>query len=227
MRMTLILMLCLLAACGRPLTEGETAFADALAGPAVDTASVRFHNGHFAGSFTYTRPVRPRLTCQERIFPPSDGETVTVSPGAMVLLNTVLFRRDLYRDDLMPGFPGLIDLADAMLVAHELAHVWQWQNRAETGYHPLKAAREHRDSPDPYLFEPDTEGDFLTYGYEQQGAIVEEYVCCRLLDPQAPRTARLRDMISRHMPVDRLEQALDRPLVRLPWSGAEPRGICR
>jgi hypothetical protein len=227
-RLTLALFLLLLAGCGRPLTPNETDFARALHGTTIAPDRVRFRNGHFAGAVTYRRPVRPRRTCQERIWPPSRGETVTVSPGATTIFNRVLYRRDLYRRDFLAGWPARIDLADAMLFAHEMTHVWQWQNRARTGYHPLKALNEHATSRDPYLFDPEGRAvRFSDFGYEQQGAIVEEFVCCLLLDPEAPRTDRLRDLISAEMPLGPLERRVAGAEVRLPWSGAEPDGICR
>ena len=74
---------------------------------------------------------------------------------------------------------------------------------------------------------PNNTRGFLDYGYEQQGSIVEEYVCCRLLDPEAPRTSRLRDMIGRHMPIQSLDDALDAPEIRVPWRGVQTEGICR
>ena len=228
MRSALVLGLCLLlAACGRPLTPAEMSFVTAMQGDETDLSRVRLVNGHFAGSVTFQRPVRPRLTCQERLWPPSRGETVTVSPGATVLFNRIFFRKDLYRADFLAEHPQVIDLTDAMLLAHEMVHVWQWQNRARTGYTPWKAAREHGASPDPYLFAPDTAGRFLDYGYEQQGAIMEEYLCCRLLDPEAPRTARMHAMISAEMPLEGLDAFLDAGGVRIPWAGAETEGICR
>ncbi|WP_317133902.1 hypothetical protein [Tropicibacter oceani] len=206
----------------------ETAYLKALQGDQIDTQKIRVVDGHFAGSYVYTIPVRPRTTCQERIWPPLEKErTVEVSPAASVIYNTMLFREDLYRDDLMEGWPTKIDLAQAMLLAHESVHVWQWQNRDRTGYTPLKALSEHTASADPYLFDPDKTADFLSYGYEQQGSIVEEYVCCRLLDPAAPRTARLRAMIAQHMPVDGLDRVLGQGTVRLPWAGVQTEGICR
>ncbi len=228
MRAALLLSLILLAACGRPLTGNETAFARALQAGAIAPERVRFHDGHFAGAITYKRPVRPRETCQERIWPPIEDETVTVSPGATTFFNRVLYRKDLYREDFLEGWPERVDLVSAMLFAHEMTHVWQWQNRARTGYHPIRAAFEHSASPDPYLFEPDSDGRaFLDYGYEQQGAIVEEWVCCRLLDPEAPRTGRLRSMISKEMDISRLDARLEGTEVRIPWAGAEIEGICR
>lgn len=223
----LLLALVLLSACGRPLTENETTLARALFGPEIDPTRARIIDDNPGGAITYTRPIRPRLTCSERIWPPSRGERVTVSPGGTVLFNHVMIRPDLYRDDFLDGFPHQVDLADVMLIAHEMTHIWQWQNRARTGYSPLRALNEHQTVEDPYLFDPDSAGRFLDYGYEQQGAIVEEYVCCHLLDPEAPRTGRLRAMIARDMPIDRLRQVLDPRAVRLPWDGAQKSGICR
>ncbi|MCR8547373.1 hypothetical protein M4578_06010 [Salipiger sp. P9] len=223
----LLLALLLLTACGRPLTPNETAFLTAIQGDQLDPARVRFHNGLAAGSITFRRPIRPRLTCMERIWPPSRGETITVAPGAMTLFNRVFYRKDLYRDDFMASYPTRVDLLDAMLMAHEMVHVWQWQNRRRTGYSPLKAATEHGRSADPYLFDPDSKAQFLDHGYEQQGAIVEEYVCCHILDPEAPRTGRLRDMIGAEMPVERLDAALKAPEVLVPWAGIQKQGICR
>ncbi|MDJ0821143.1 MAG: hypothetical protein QNJ09_04925 [Paracoccaceae bacterium] len=224
----LFFCLALLAACGRPLTPNETAYLRALQGDQAEPAKMRLNDGHFAGSFVYEIPVRPRTTCQERIWPPmTEAKTMEVSPAASVVYNTVLLREDLYRPDMMAGWPEEVDLLSAMLFAHEATHVWQWQNRERTGYSPLKAMREHATSEDPYLFDPDNTKGFLDYGFEQQGSIVEEYVCCHLLDPEAPRTARLRAMISKEMPIDGLEEALATPRIRVPWAGIQTSGICR
>lgn len=218
----------LLVACGRPLTPNETAFLRAFHGDAIDPKKIRIIDGNPAGSATYKIPVRPRTTCQERLWPPiTQTRTVTVSPAATVIYNKILLRDDIYRPDMLAGYPDRIDIFDAMLFAHEATHVWQWQNRRLTGYSPLKALQEHADSADPYLFDTEETRDFLSFGYEQQGSIVEEYVCCRLLDPNAPRTGRLRQMIGDYMPVDRLDAAIDRPTVVLPWKDARPEGICR
>ena len=226
-RILTLVVLLWLAACGRPLTPSETAYLAALQGDETNPARVRLYDGHFAGSVTYQIPVRPRVACSERIWPPSQGGTVTVSPGATVVFHNILFRKDLYSPDMMKGWPHEIDLFSAMLFAHEMTHVWQWQNRDRTGYHPLKALREHATQRDPYLFDPDSATrSFLDFGYEQQGAIVEEYVCCRLLDPDAPRTARLRALIAQEMPIGGLDAVLDRPHVRLPWRGADTEAIC-
>ena len=216
--------LLLLTACGRPLTPNETAFLSTLHGPSLSTTSVRLSDG-LAPQTPRVLPAPPRLTCQSRLYPPPAGPTIRASTGAVAIFESIHVRGDLYRDDLLEGWPTTLPLADAMLLAHEMVHAWQWQNRAETGYHPLRAAFEHVRSADPYLFEIETETAFLDYGYEQQGSIMEEYVCCRALAPEARRTARLHAMLTPHFALS----ALDEPLTEwteLPWAGVEVEGIC-
>ncbi len=65
-------------------------------------------------------------------------------------------------------------------LAHELTHVWQYQALRRTGVE-LLASRRYRYRLDPARV-------FLSYGYEQQAAIVEDYV--RLTGGGAARWAR-------------------------------------
>ncbi|WP_299406350.1 hypothetical protein [uncultured Roseobacter sp.] len=224
MRFVLISLL-LLAACGRPLTPNETAFARTIHGDTLDTSKVRLVDGAPTRAVTFERKPRPRTTCRERILPPIKSETVTSKPAAVAVYNHILFDRDWYLDDYLPEYPDSIGLVAAMLFAHEVVHVWQWQNRKETGYTPLRAAFEHDGASDPYLFELDADPQFSDFGYEQQGAIMEEFVCCRALDPTASRTQRLHDLISQAMPVAPLPKAREYS-VGLPWDGVELEGIC-
>lgn len=219
------LLLLALAACGRPLTPAETAFAARLHGAELDASRVRLVDGAPVSAVTFRRKARPRVTCRERILPPLKGEFVTTKPAAVTLFNTVLFDSDWYTEDYLGGFPERMNLVAAMLFGHEMTHVWQWQNRKRTGYSPLRAAAEHGDSPDPYLFDLDGAPDFLDYGYEQQGAIVEEYICCRALAPEAARTRRLHAMLRGAFPVSDLPQSRE-SAVLLPWKGAQVEGIC-
>lgn len=226
MILRLVLILCLVAGCGRPLTETETEFARMLHGSSVDTDRVRLVEGAPVAAVTFRRKPRPRLACRERILPPPKDEIVTSKPAAVTLFNRVYFVRDWYLDDYLKDYPERLNLIESMLLAHELTHVWQWQNRARTGYTPLLAAAEHGSVDDPYLFDLDGAPDFLSYGYEQQGAIVEEYVCCRALAPDAPRTHRLHQMLKGAFPVADLPGARRESDVYLPWKGAELQGIC-
>jgi hypothetical protein len=217
-----LLALILLAACGRPLTPNERAFLADLHGPSLNADAVRLHDGLQVGPPEVV-PTPPRLTCQSRLYPPPQGDTIRVNTGALALFQNVFIRDDLYREDMVEGWPRVLPLADAMLLAHEMVHAWQWQNRAVTGYHPIKAAFEHVGRADPYLFDPRTAADFLDYGYEQQGSIMEEYVCCRVLAPEAERTERLHAMLAEHFAL----RPLDEPLtewVQVPGTGWRSRG---
>ncbi|WP_170784055.1 hypothetical protein [Ruegeria lacuscaerulensis] len=227
LRLILMTSALLLTSCGRPLTDQEVAFASAIQGDTLDVGTVRLVKGAPVAPITFYRKERPRLACRERILPPQEEGVVTAKPAAVALFNKVYFTQDWYLEDYMSDFPEEMNLIAAMLLAHELTHVWQWQNRKTTGYHPLRAAAEHGGNKDPYLFDLATSSDFLSYGFEQQGAIVEEYVCCRALDPTAPRTERLHEMLGAHfdlapLPSERAERA-----VVIPWSEAKIGGICR
>ncbi|APX13686.1 hypothetical protein BWR18_04325 [Tateyamaria omphalii] len=220
-----LLILTLLAGCGRPMTDAERAFASAIHGDQLNHNRVRLVDGAPTRAVTFKRKARPRTTCREKILPPPTTDIVTAKPAAVALWQTVLFDRDWYLDDYVPDYPGEINLIAAMLFAHELTHVWQWQNRDVTGYSPLRAAREHRFSDDPYLFDVSDERRFLDFGFEQQGSIVEEFVCCRALDPQGDRTQRLHALISQSMPVAPLPQSRQSDVL-LPWDGVQVDGIC-
>ena len=224
-----LIVLMLLASCtGRPLTEAEIAFSQKIHGDQLDTSKVRLIDGAPTRAVTFKRRPRPRVTCRELIVPPPTTDIVTAKPAAVALWQRVLFDTDWYLDDYVPAYPDEINLVAAMLLAHELTHIWQWQNRDRTGYSPFRAATDHRwgsFGTDPYLFDIDNDQGFLDYGFEQQGSIVEEFVCCRALAPQAPRTQRLHALISQEMPLAALPQS--RPSdVQLPWDGVELDGIC-
>ena len=215
----------IVAACGRPLTDTEIAFAGAIHGDGLDPTRVRLVAGAPVGTVTFRRKPRPRVACRELILPPPRDEVVTTKPAAVTLFNRIWFSDDWYAENYMPAYPERLYLIEAMLLAHELTHVWQWQNRKTTGYSPWRAAAEHGASDDPYLFDLDGAPDFLGYGFEQQGAIVEEYVCCRALAPEAARTRRLHGMLKAAFPVSDLPARRESD-VYLPWKQAELRGIC-
>ena len=221
-----LLALALLAACAtRPLTETELAFTETVQGPALDTSDVRIVKGAAVGLLPATIPVRPRTTCREKLFPPLT-EPVSGTFPAMALADRVYYTRRFWQDDFLKGYPDALDLKEAMRLAHELTHVWQWQARAKTGYHPLKASLEHIEQDDPYLLEIDPGKDFLDYGYEQQGVIVEEFVCCRALDPDGRRTEDLRTLVAQVFPAAARREATNLGEILLPWDGVELGGIC-
>lgn len=224
MILRVILLFLVLSTCGRTLTDTEASFVHKIHGDALDLSRVRLVEGALVGSVTFTRKARPRVTCRERILPPAKEEVVTASPAAVALFNKVFFTENWYVKNYLPAYPTRLYLTEAMLLAHEMTHVWQWQNRKQTGYSPLRAAAEH-SVEDPYLFDLSDMPKFLDYGYEQQGAIVEEYVCCRALAPTAARTKRLHNMLRAALPVSDLPQSRESD-VYLPWKDADLTGIC-
>ena len=226
MRPFAILLLIVVTGCGRPLTSTELTFAQTLQGTQLDASKVRLVDGAPVGDMTFRRKARPRVACRERILPAPTDEIITARPAAVTLFNKIYFSRGWYLENYTPDYPDRIYLIEAMLLAHELTHVWQWQNRARTGYSPLRAAAEHGSTDDPYLFDLDSSPAFLDYGYEQQGAIVEEYVCCRALAPDAARTKRLHAMLKDAFPVAALPGHKRESDVYLPWKGADLEGIC-
>ncbi|MBM2577860.1 hypothetical protein JQC91_16250 [Jannaschia sp. Os4] len=231
MRLALALLL-VLAACGRPLTEAERALLAPIHGPSLDTAPIRIQSSPTVGVFPITYPARPRTTCRERIGPPPKTDVITGRTAGIVLFQRLFLRPDIARPDwaaLDPApegsdEPPALNLAAAMFFVHEMTHVWQWQNRAVTGYHPSKAFSEHLTTDDPYLLDGEGTARFLDYGYEQQATLVEEYLCCATLDPDGARTARLHALVGQALPV-----APPRSFPRdvwLPEGGDDPATIC-
>ena len=221
------LPLCLaVIGCGRPLTGPEAAYMADLQGAGFDPAPVRIVQNPFLGLVTQSYPARPRTTCRERVLPPPPGPVITGRVGGMVVFNRLMVRPDMWLPDYVLRPDGQRNLYAAMFFAHEMTHVWQWQNRDATGYHPLRAAREHRVMTDPYLFAEDDGRRFLDYGYEAQASLVEEYVCCRALDPRGARTARLEALIGQAMAVTPWTVRADGAKILVPWPGVQARGIC-
>ena len=230
MRPLLLALLLLLAACGRPLTEAERALLAPIHGDTLDTAPIRLHANPAIGLAPITYPARPRTTCRERIGPPPETDLIETRAAGIVLFQRLFLRPDVTRPDwaaLDPdpegGAPAL-NLSAAMFFVHEMTHVWQWQNRDVTGYHPRKAVTEHLTLDDPYLLDADATARFLDYGYEQQATLVEEYLCCATLDPDGARTARLHALVGQALPVAP-PQSFPRD-VWLPEGGDDPATIC-
>ncbi|MDJ1008839.1 MAG: hypothetical protein QNJ13_13565 [Paracoccaceae bacterium] len=225
MRLALAALVLLTACAQRPLTEAERGFIETIHGPTVDYAAIRVARGSISAAFDADIPERPRDTCRERIFPPRTGQQTIIFPG-LTLDSTMYFTEAFWAEDYTAGYPDRLPLRDAMRLAHEVTHVWQWQQRAATRYHPLKALAEHIEEDDPYLVAFDPARPFLSYAWEQQGTLVEEFVCCRALDPESPKTAALHAMLSEPFPGLARRDAVPLAGVELPWDGAETQGIC-
>lgn len=86
-----------------------------------------------------------------------------------------------------PGAPEEAQsLSDRAHLAHELVHVWQYQVLKRTGIELLLSRRYRYDLSEPRLFS--------AYGYEQQAAIVEDFV--RVTNGAAPRWTNFAPSLS-------------------------------
>jgi len=121
-------------------------------------------------------------------------------PQAFAFRNRLHFDTGLYSSNMAPQWPEAMRVPQALILAHELTHAWQWQNRDVTGYTPLRAAAESIEFADPYFSEG--QAAFYSFGYEQQAAIVEDYVCFAFANPTHPRRFELRAILEPVLPVD-------------------------
>ena len=61
---------------------------------------------------------------------------------------------------------------------------------------------------DPYYSRG--QATFFSFGYEQQAALVEDYVCFAFANPDHPRRAELRAILSPVFPLDDFDAVLGR-----------------
>jgi hypothetical protein len=144
----------------RPLSAAERALADQVFGAALDAARVRMvGQEHWASAGAVLLGRGQQLVVRgDRIFVPR-GKSGMAPP------------------DFCTQGPAM-----TALLAHELTHVWQYQNGYMTGATYILSFNWRYD----YALEPGLE--FLDYGFEQQASIVEDYV--RLSHGLRPRRAR-------------------------------------
>lgn len=201
--------LVLLAACARPLTSNETLAAKALFGDTLDAEAVTVRAG--VGILPLPREPRPAPDAEARpaVSPPpglcdrkQSTQRYWTWPAAFVLNNDVFFSYDYYPHDAFRGFPRSVPYPASVIMAHELVHVWQWQNRAITNYSPTRAGGETVENVDPYWFADADATEFLSYGYEQQGALVQDFVCYAIFDSANPRLRELAAILRPVLPVD-------------------------
>jgi hypothetical protein len=203
----LCLAACLVAACARPLTPAETAFAQDLFGPTLNTAKVRILSAPY-GAKDVDEPRVMRGT--ERACVRRPQPRGAQPPQAFALGNVVHFSGPLQARDMTLAWPKALRFPQGLIFAHELTHVWQWQNRAWTGYSPFRAVAEGIALPDPYFSASGEAPVFFAFGFEQQAAMVEDYVCFTIANPTHPRRAALRQLLEPVFPVDAFDAAIDR-----------------
>ena len=100
-----------------------------------------------------------------------------LSSSALVVEEVIHFKDSVYRDDFSEKSPrGWC--SGCPLFAHELGHVWQYQNRRFTKYTIFKVLMEHLQHEKPYAYQPrpldSVDIDFRSFRYEQQGKILQD-----------------------------------------------------
>jgi hypothetical protein len=207
--------LTLTSACARPLTQNEVGFAKDLFGDTIEVEGIEVLAG--AGLTPLPRDY-PALRDPDKAPPPKpvvrkapDDLCVRKPsprrywdwPAAFVLDDNIYFSYRWYPEDAFAGLPESALYPQSILMAHELVHVWQWQNRDRTNYSPFVSAGESIESKDPYFWVPEEGREFLSYGYEQQAAMIEDFVCYALFDPEDEALDELADILRPILPVDR------------------------
>lgn len=220
-RYAALLALVCLTACSRPLSDTEVEMSHIVFGDSLDTEKVRVRAG--IGVLPLPPPKPPAVPAPDaapdaapRKLPKGVCDRVPqpnrkiAFPAGFVLWNQVFLKRDFYRDDMFEGWPERLPMPQALLMMHELVHVWQWQNRDRTGYTPGRSGAESLRKGDPYYWPGREAGAYLSYNFEGQAAMVEDYMCMTLFDPDHPRRAELEALITPVLPVDRLGHVLGR-----------------
>ena len=203
------LMALALAGCARTLTPAEKAFANDLFGPSLDTSKVVIAHGLGLTPLYKTKPGTVRLVeGTDKACLRTPQPRGAQPPQAFAYKNRMHFDDQLYSSDMVIDWPGKLRVPQALILAHELTHVWQWQNRRRTGYSPARAAAESWELADPYF--SDEEGAFFDFGFEQQAAIVEDYVCFAFANPNHPRRDELRQILSPVFPIRNFDRVLAR-----------------
>ena len=208
LRIAGVLVVLLLAACTRGLTESEAQLARDVFGDDLDVTQVRI-----AKDFGLLPPPQSaRISVDRRKV--AEGATPclreptpprTEAPPAFAIGNTLFLSDGIYLVDGGVFWPAGITWPQTFVFVHELTHVWQWQNREITGYSPLRALAEGLPGRDAYFYDPDVELRFENFGFEQQASIIEDYLCHLAFEPANPRVKELRSLIDPVLPMDRLD----------------------
>ena len=210
MRAFFVVLVLLVSACSRPLTEAEERFANDLFGPSLDTSKVTVAQGIGITPLYRTEVAKEtRVQGTDKACVRTPQPRGAQPPQAFAFRNRVHFETGLYSGDMVINWPRQLRVPQALVLAHELTHVWQWQNRTQTGYSPGRAIAESWRLADPY-FSPPGEAAFFSFGFEQQAAIVEDYVCFTFANPNHPRRQELRAILAPVLPLDDFDAALGR-----------------
>lgn len=203
----LLLMLAIGGCISRELTPHEKMFVQATHTNTVAQSKVRIARG--VDGKEVRRTLRKDLQ-RSALTLKHNGKAVSVDdlqkalltgPGAITIGSKIYYRKNYYQANFVPAWPRPLIVNWASLLAHEVTHVWQYQNRRVTGYSLSKIAMEHiRYRENVYHYNIVRGKKFLEYRFEQQGQIIQDWVTCRCMAPNSPKTSELEKLIEAVIP---------------------------
>ncbi|WP_394689862.1 hypothetical protein [Hoeflea sp.] len=222
--LALIFVAVVLSGC-RMLTERETTFLSNIYSNQVAYDAVRLHSpfsSEKADERRLERALKREVSTKQsgQLRGLSRSEFVNRSfaamrarPEALVLGNSIYYARTSYRSDFAEGFPRQVVVDELSLLAHEMVHVWQHQNRERTGYSLLAVALEHLSYKRPYDYVITPGKAFLSYRFEQQGRIMQDYVFLAFQEAVLNRQDRsrlrqLRELLETEFDLDDIRSEL-------------------
>ena len=133
----------------RALTNGEIALAKTVFGDSIDYACVQLHDRRVLPAFLQKKT------------------------RAMAYLNKISFPGEGYRDDFSKDADPVVQ----SLFIHELAHVWQHQNKVlDTRAAFVRGMLRHKfHYAQAYAHRLEKGKDLTDYGMEQQACIIQDY----------------------------------------------------
>lgn len=204
--LAMLAVLLSLPACSRLMTDGEISYNQAIFTEELSFGDVRFSGQKARGMRRAQKQLAKEVEGMLAVSDEDENASRLVSAlpslfgaAAIAVGNTVYFDSEVYSDDFAKS---LYD-SDRWLMAHEVTHVWQWQNRTQTGYSFAKVVSEHLEFGDEvYEYTLVNGKRFSEYRFEQQGRIVQCFAMLQQLRPNDPLTLRHEKLIRAEFPLD-------------------------
>jgi len=197
-----------LAACSREMTDGEKEYSSQIL-----TRGINFDNVTFLGWLSEDQKkseALEQIRKENEVISQygSSDEVLTLIPSLFGADAIAIGNKIIFENYLMDFSTSIFD-SDRWLMAHELVHVWQWQNRERLDYSFSKVVSEHIEYGDGvYDYVLISGKRFTEYRFEQQGSIVQCYAQLRQTMPNSPITKEHEKLIRSEFPLDEILKIL-------------------
>jgi hypothetical protein len=195
----------MVGACDREMTTGEVAYSEQIFTKGLAFQEVRVSGRKERGARKLEALLEENLQQIQALSRREESAEKMKSSlfsllgaDAITIGNSIYFSKDFYTEDFATSTDD-----SRWLLAHELTHVWQWQNRGSTGYSFAKVISEHlKYGDDAYRYRLVAGKKFSEYRFEQQGQIIQCYAMYKRTRPNAPLTAQHQKIIRAEFPID-------------------------